>query len=114
VEGIHIGFTTLVFKQTGKKGKEKHCFSIISSDRSLDLEASSPETARLWCAGLRALLKYGNILTPAELKAADEREAAREVAEEKRRQKALGKHEGDRAKLRQARERANHIREAAT
>ena len=73
------------------------------------MEASNPETARKWIEGLRALLKYGSILTPAELRAQDERNAKKARAEEAKRKEALGKHENNRAKLREARERANRI-----
>ena len=109
VVAINPGYTTLVFKQTGKKGMERNCFSIISSDRSLDLEAPSSEIARKWIEGLRALLKYGHILTPSELRAEDARNEAKVAREEVRKKKALGKHEDNRAKLRAARERANHM-----
>jgi len=107
VVAINPGFTTLVFKQTGNRAKEANCFSIISNERSLDLEASNQDIARQWVEGLRALLKYGNILTPAELRRADEIAQRKELEEEARKNKALKKHENDRAKLRAARERAH-------
>jgi len=97
----------LTFKQTGKKEKEAMCFSIIAQERSLDLEAGSVEEARIWVEALRALMKYGNILSPAELREADKIRQMKETGEEKKRAKALKKHENDRAKLRAARQRAH-------
>lgn len=112
VVAINPGFTTLVFKQTGNKSKETNCFSIISKERSLDLEASNQDIARQWVEGLRALLKYGEIMTPSELRKADEFAQRRELEEEARKNKALKKHENDRAKLRAARERAHRQMQA--
>ena len=54
----------MVFKQTGTKGNEAHCFSIIAHERSLDLEAPDRDVARRWVEGLRACLKYGNVMSP--------------------------------------------------
>ncbi|GMH98557.1 hypothetical protein TrST_g7057 [Triparma strigata] len=107
VVAINPGFTTLVFKQTGNRAKEPCCFSIIAKERSLDLECANEATARKWIEGLRALLKYGNILTPSELRQADERLKQEIRQEEERRQLALRKHEKDRNKLKAARERAH-------
>ncbi|GMH83032.1 hypothetical protein TL16_g09461 [Triparma laevis f. inornata] len=107
VVAINPGFTTLVFKQTGNKAKEACCFSIIAKERSLDLECSSETIARQWIEGLRALMKYGNIMTPSELRQADERLRGEVKAEEERRSLALRKHENNRNKLKAARERAH-------
>ena len=112
VVAVNPGFTTLVFKQTGPKGKEDCCFSVIGKERSLDLECNSADTARQWVEGLRALLKYAHILSPSELAKKDEEESRREIAEEMRKEQALKKHEGDRSKLRMARERAERQRQA--
>lgn len=107
VMAVNPGHTTLTFKQTGKRDRESMCFSVIAKERSLDLEASSEEEARIWVEAMRALLKYGNILSPADLREADKVRLMKESGEEKKRNKALRKHENDRAKLRAARERAH-------
>ena len=107
VIAINPGHTTLVFKQTGNKSTEANCFSIIAKSRSLDLEADNRDTARQWIEGLRAMLKYGNILTPTELREADHIRNMKETGEERKKKSALHKHENDRAKLRAARERAH-------
>ena len=107
VIAVNPGHTTLVFKQTGNKKNERNCFSVIASERSLDLEASNSDVAREWVEALRAMLKYGNILSPAELREADRIRAFKEKGEESRKEKALKKHENNRAKLRAARQRAH-------
>ena len=76
------------------------------------MECNSADTARQWVEGLRALLKYAHILSPSELAKKDEEESRREIAEEMRKEQALKKHEGDRSKLRMARERAERQRQA--
>mmetsp|Transcript_9069 Transcript_9069/g.18145 ORF Transcript_9069/g.18145 Transcript_9069/m.18145 type:complete len:314 (+) Transcript_9069:206-1147(+) len=111
VLSVNPGFTTLVFKQTGPRGKEDCCFSVVGSERSLDLECKNAETARKWVEAFRALLKYAPILSAAELGRKDEEERRRGEEEERRREVASRKHEGDRSKLRKARERAERQRQ---
>ena len=71
------------------------------------MEATSVEEAKTWVKALRALLKYGDILSPAQLLEADRIRQKKEKNEDLRRSKALKKHEQDRAKLRAARQKAH-------
>ena len=109
VLAINPGFTTNVLKMTGDKKKEANYFSVIAKERTLDLEASTPNLARQWVEGLRATLKYGTILSPTELHNQDQALRRKEGVERERRTEALNKHEADRSKLRAARERANYL-----
>ena len=81
---VNPGYTTLVFKQTGKKGKEACCFSIISKHRSLDLEADSEDVAKRWVEGLRALLKYSNVMNSSELLKVRKASSAKGVSKRKK------------------------------
>lgn len=108
VVAINPGYTTLVFKQTGTKGNDALCFSVVAHERSLDLEAPDRETARKWVEGLRAYIKYGNVLSPAMLAMQEQQMRKKEMEEQSKKGEASKKHEADRAKLRAAREKAHN------
>lgn len=53
------GKTTKVFQRsTASKAKPENCFSIITANRSLDLEARNHKLKEYWVHGLQLLLKY--------------------------------------------------------
>ena len=108
IVSINPGYTTLVFKQTGTKNNDANCFSVISTLRSLDLEATSPKIAEQWVDGLRAYLKYGRILSQESLQKRDLENVRKEELEQKRKVESRKTHEADRAKLKAARERATN------
>ena len=75
------------------------------------MECPNAETARKWVEAFRALLKYAPILSVAELVRKDEEDRRKGEEEERRREQASRKHEGDRSRLRKARERAERQRQ---
>eukprot|EP00735_Rhodelphis_limneticus_P013200 TRINITY_DN6763_c0_g1::TRINITY_DN6763_c0_g1_i1::g.3039::m.3039 TRINITY_DN6763_c0_g1::TRINITY_DN6763_c0_g1_i1::g.3039 ORF type:complete len:361 (-),score=71.21,sp/Q8BIJ7/RUFY1_MOUSE/41.18/1e-12,FYVE/PF01363.16/3.2e-16,Mcp5_PH/PF12814.2/4.9e-09,PH/PF00169.24/1.2e-05,PH_2/PF08458.5/0.0034,zf-AN1/PF01428.11/0.22,IBR/PF01485.16/0.095,IBR/PF01485.16/3.8e+03 TRINITY_DN6763_c0_g1_i1:38-1060(-) len=49
---VRNGQTTEVFKRTGRPGKDNVTFSLVTSDRTLDLECDSKEIRDLWSKAL--------------------------------------------------------------
>lgn len=50
--------TPVLQRDTARKSKDYLCFSIVTKDRSLDLEAKSEQTKQQWVSGINLLLKY--------------------------------------------------------
>ncbi|GMH69830.1 hypothetical protein TL16_g05253, partial [Triparma laevis f. inornata] len=106
VKRIERGYKTTVFATTGEEGKSCFCFSIITSERTLDLEAESEEVRNEWCNALEKHLQHGLAMEDIELggdlsvvMTPDEKRAKRQ----EERDKAYNKHSADREKLRRAR-----------
>ena len=53
------GKGTAVFQRpTAEKSKPERCFSIVTADRTLDLEAMNEQAKDYWVTGIKLLLKY--------------------------------------------------------
>lgn len=108
VTQIAPGHTTGAFKGSPKKNANR-CFSIISSTRTLDLEAHSPATRDQWVKGLRGCLAHMEIRSPDEVRQREREQAAVLAAKARERDRALNKHSKQRATLREKRIRATQI-----
>eukprot|EP00128_Syssomonas_multiformis_P014810 Colp12_sorted_trinity150504_noHs@23252 len=61
------GQRTTVFQRTGTPGKDSCCFSILSPQHDLHLEAQSPEVRKLWVEYLKDCLKCLKLKPPEEI-----------------------------------------------
>jgi len=55
---IEIGQNTKAFQRTGRAGHDSLCFSIVASDRTLDLECESPHIRDNWIRALQCAIVF--------------------------------------------------------
>ncbi|GMH99650.1 hypothetical protein TrVE_jg1820 [Triparma verrucosa] len=107
IRRIDRGYKTAVFAATGVEGTSNLAFSIITSERTLDLEAESEQVRDEWCEALEKHLKHG--LNMVDIELGGDTAAAVLSPEEKmakkqeERKKAYNAHSAEREKLRRAR-----------
>lgn len=56
LQAVSVGMDTPAFQRSGRPGTEGLCFSVITKDRSLDLEASNERERGEWVDAVRALI----------------------------------------------------------
>ena len=52
VSGVGTGISTPVFRRSGKKAREGVYWSILGSERTLDLEADTPAERDVWASSM--------------------------------------------------------------
>eukprot|EP00698_Gefionella_okellyi_P000734 TRINITY_DN10667_c0_g1_i1.p1 TRINITY_DN10667_c0_g1~~TRINITY_DN10667_c0_g1_i1.p1 ORF type:complete len:415 (-),score=90.24 TRINITY_DN10667_c0_g1_i1:108-1352(-) len=57
VRDVLDGQQTEVFRRTGRRSMSDRCFSIVTTQRTVDLEAPDAQTRELWSSTMRAILR---------------------------------------------------------
>jgi hypothetical protein len=81
---VVAGAETQVFKRQRKAVDVACCFSVVTKKRTLDLVTSNTTERDLWVEGLRAVRKFGSILTDEKLEQLTWEKRARYITEKRR------------------------------
>lgn len=94
VKDIIRGQETSAFKRTGKKGNDRLCFSVISINRTLDLEAETSEICEMWATALEEAVHFKDTSGPdQDIVKQQIQDKAASVIEERRKEREAKKKE---------------------